>query len=49
MQPFEAGRELAAGIPGAHFVALRGQNHFPLEQDSETERMLEEIKMFVKS
>jgi class 3 adenylate cyclase/pimeloyl-ACP methyl ester carboxylesterase len=49
MQPFEAGRELAAGIPGARFVALQGQNHFPLEQDPETERMLEEIKLFVKS
>lgn len=49
MQPFEAGRELAAGIPGARFVALQGQNHFPLEQDPETERMLEEIKLFVRS
>ena len=33
VQPFEAGRELAAGIPGARFVALPGQNHIPLEQD----------------
>jgi class 3 adenylate cyclase/pimeloyl-ACP methyl ester carboxylesterase len=49
MQPFEAGRELAAGIPGARFLALQGQNHFPLEQDAETERMLEEIKLFLKS
>jgi class 3 adenylate cyclase/pimeloyl-ACP methyl ester carboxylesterase len=48
VQPFEAGRELAAGIPGARFVALPGQNHIPLEQDSETERMLEEIKLFLK-
>jgi class 3 adenylate cyclase/pimeloyl-ACP methyl ester carboxylesterase len=48
VQPFEAGRELAAGIPGAHFVALQGQNHFPLEQDPATERMLEEIKLFLK-
>lgn len=48
MQPFEGGRELAAGIPGAQFVALRGQDHIPLEQDPETERMLEEIKLFLK-
>jgi class 3 adenylate cyclase/pimeloyl-ACP methyl ester carboxylesterase len=49
MQPFDAGRELATGIPGARFVALQGQNHFPLEQDPETERMLEEIELFLKS
>jgi pimeloyl-ACP methyl ester carboxylesterase len=48
VQPFEAGRELAAGIPGARFVALQGQNHAPLKQDPETERMLEEIKLFLK-
>jgi class 3 adenylate cyclase/pimeloyl-ACP methyl ester carboxylesterase len=48
VQPFEAGRELAAGIRGARFVALQGQNHIPLEQDPETERMLEEIRLFLK-
>jgi pimeloyl-ACP methyl ester carboxylesterase len=48
VQPFEAGRELAGGIPGARFVALPGQNHIPLEQDPETERILEEIKLFLK-
>jgi pimeloyl-ACP methyl ester carboxylesterase len=48
MQPFEAGRELAAGIPGARFVALPGCNHIPLERDPETDRMLEEIKLFLK-
>jgi class 3 adenylate cyclase/pimeloyl-ACP methyl ester carboxylesterase len=48
VQPFEAGRELAGGIPGARFVALPGQNHVPLEQDAETERILEEIKLFLK-
>jgi class 3 adenylate cyclase/pimeloyl-ACP methyl ester carboxylesterase len=48
VQPFEGGRELAAGIPGARFVALSGQNHFPLEQDPETERILEEIRLFLK-
>jgi pimeloyl-ACP methyl ester carboxylesterase len=48
VQPFEAGRELAAGIPGARFVALPGQNHMPPAQDPETERMLEEIRLFLK-
>jgi class 3 adenylate cyclase/pimeloyl-ACP methyl ester carboxylesterase len=48
VQPFEAGRELAAGIPGARFVALPGNNHIPLEQDPETERLLEEIRLFLK-
>ena len=49
VQPFEAGRELATGIPGARFVALQGQNHAPLEQDPATARMIEEIKLFLKS
>ena len=47
VQPFEAGRELAAGIPGAHFVALQGQNHIPLEQDPASPRILEEIDLFL--
>lgn len=48
VQPFEAGRELAAGIPGAHFVTLQGQNHIPLEQDPNSARILEEIELFLK-
>jgi class 3 adenylate cyclase/pimeloyl-ACP methyl ester carboxylesterase len=48
VQPFEAGRELAIGIPGARFVALQGQNHAPLEQDPGTARMIEKIKLFLK-
>jgi class 3 adenylate cyclase/pimeloyl-ACP methyl ester carboxylesterase len=48
VQPFEAGRELAAGIPGSHFVALQGQNHIPLEQDPTSARILEEIDLFLK-
>jgi pimeloyl-ACP methyl ester carboxylesterase len=47
--PIKLGRELAAGIPGARFVALPGKNHVPLEQDpgapllfEETERLLEQ-------
>jgi pimeloyl-ACP methyl ester carboxylesterase/DNA-binding CsgD family transcriptional regulator len=32
--PFELGRELAAGLPGASFVALDGADHFPWFGDS---------------
>ena len=49
VQPFDAGRELAAGIPGARFVALQGQNHMPLPQDPSTARILEEIRLFVRT
>ena len=31
--PIEAGRELAAGIPQARFVAMPGRNHIFQEQD----------------
>ena len=48
VQPFEAGRELAAGIPGAHFITLQGQNHIPLEQDPNSARILEEIELFLR-
>ncbi len=48
VQPFEAGRELAAGIPGARFVALQGQNHIPLADDPVSERIQEEIRLFLK-
>ena len=30
VQPFDEGRRVAAGIPGARFVALEGKNHVPL-------------------
>ena len=49
VQPFDGGRELAAGIPGARFVALQGQNHIPLPQDPSTARILEEIRLFLKT
>jgi len=45
--PIEAGRQLAAGIPGAHFVALQGQNHLFLEHEPAFDRFLEEIKLFL--
>lgn len=33
--PFELGRELAAGLPGASFVALDGSDHYPWLGDSD--------------
>ena len=34
VQPFEEGRRLAAGIPGARFVTLEGRNHIILPGDA---------------
>jgi pimeloyl-ACP methyl ester carboxylesterase len=45
--PFDAGRQLAAGIPGARFVALQGNNHILLEQDPATQRFFEEVGLFL--
>jgi pimeloyl-ACP methyl ester carboxylesterase len=45
--PIEAGRQLAAGIPGARFVALQGQNHLFLEHEPAGQRFFEEIKLFL--
>ena len=39
--------KIAAGIPGARFVALEGQNHLVLESEPAWGRMLEEIKAFL--
>jgi len=48
MAPFEAGRQMAAGISGARFVALQSKNHVPLEQDPATRRLFEELDLFLK-
>jgi len=45
--PFEAGRELAAAIPGARFVALQGRNHLLLEGERATARFFEELDLFL--
>ena len=45
--PFEYGRQLAAGISGAKFVALQSNNHVLLEQDLATERFFEEVSLFL--
>ena len=42
--PFEQGRELAAGIPGAHLVTLPGRNYIPIEGDPAYEMLWEEAK-----
>ena len=47
--PSKLGRELAAGIPGARFVALPGKNHVPLEQDPSVPRLFEELTDFLKN
>jgi class 3 adenylate cyclase/pimeloyl-ACP methyl ester carboxylesterase len=47
MQPFEGGRRLAAGIPGARFVALEGQNHMFLPGEPAARRFLEELELFL--
>ncbi|TMJ26305.1 MAG: alpha/beta fold hydrolase [Alphaproteobacteria bacterium] len=46
--PIKLGREIAAGIPGARFVALPGKNHIPLEQDPGVAEFFEEVKIFLK-
>jgi len=45
----ELGRELAAGIPGARFVALPGKNHLLLEQDPGLPQFFEELEDFLKN
>jgi class 3 adenylate cyclase/pimeloyl-ACP methyl ester carboxylesterase len=47
--PIEAGRQMAAAIPGARFVALEGQNHMFLEGEPATERFFEETTSFLSS
>jgi class 3 adenylate cyclase/DNA-binding winged helix-turn-helix (wHTH) protein/pimeloyl-ACP methyl ester carboxylesterase len=45
--PAECGRQLAAGIAGAKFVMLQGNNHILLEQDPATHRFFEEVNLFL--
>ncbi len=49
IQPFELGREIAAGIPGARFLPLDGRNHAPLADVDEPvlEVMANAIEEFV--
>jgi class 3 adenylate cyclase/pimeloyl-ACP methyl ester carboxylesterase len=45
--PFESGRRMAAGIPGARFVPLEGRNHVMLEGEPALTRFLEELRSFL--
>lgn len=45
--PFSSGRELAAGIPDARFVALETRNHLMPEDDPEWPRLVREIAAFL--
>jgi pimeloyl-ACP methyl ester carboxylesterase len=45
--PFERGREMAAGIPGARFVALDSRNHMFLENEPAALRFFEELNLFL--
>lgn len=47
LQPFEEGRIMAAGIPGARFVALEGHNHVILETDPGWRRFHDEVEAFI--
>jgi class 3 adenylate cyclase/pimeloyl-ACP methyl ester carboxylesterase len=47
VQPFEQGRRMAAGIPGARFVALEGRNHLILEDEPAWPRFLREVESFL--
>ncbi|HZZ25004.1 MAG TPA: hypothetical protein VFE60_21620 [Roseiarcus sp.] len=47
MVPLEAGHQLAAGIPGARFIALPGRNHLFLEHEPASDRFFEEISLFL--
>ena len=45
--PFDAGRRMAAGIPGARFVPLQSRNHLILEAEPAYGLFLEEIRSFL--
>jgi class 3 adenylate cyclase/pimeloyl-ACP methyl ester carboxylesterase len=46
--PLETGRELAAGVPGARFVAFEGKNHILQEGEPAFERFFEELSLFLE-
>ncbi len=47
VNPFDDGREIAAAIPGARFVALETDNHVLLETDPASARFLAELADFL--
>ncbi len=46
--PFEEGRRMAAGIPGARFVGLEGRNHLIMKDEPAWPRFLEEVRAFLR-
>jgi class 3 adenylate cyclase/pimeloyl-ACP methyl ester carboxylesterase len=48
MVPLELGRQLAAGIPGARFLAFEGRNHILREGEPAFERFFEELRLFLE-
>ncbi len=46
MVPLEAGRQLAAGISGARFIALPGRNHLFLEHEPASDRIFRRDQPF---
>ena len=47
MVPFDEGRRIAMGIPGARFVALESRNHLLLDDEPAFARFLTEIRDFL--
>jgi pimeloyl-ACP methyl ester carboxylesterase/DNA-binding CsgD family transcriptional regulator len=45
--PLEEARRLAALIPGARFMALKSENHMPLEEEPAWQRFVDELQAFV--
>jgi class 3 adenylate cyclase/pimeloyl-ACP methyl ester carboxylesterase len=45
--PLDAGRRMAAGIPGARLIPLQSRNHILLEHEPAYSRFLEEIRSFL--
>ena len=46
---FDAGRQMAAAIPGARFVTLQGRNHIFLESEPAFGQFLEHTRSFLAS
>ncbi len=47
--PYELGRRMAAGIPGARFVTLTGRNHLFLETEPAFGQFLQHVRAFLAS
>src|ERR1700730_13503207 len=47
ISPIDAGRQMAAGISGARFIALPGRNHLFLRHEPAATRFFEEINLFL--